>query len=180
VLITLGAGLATITGYNLRNLRSSLQPAASSTGSEETTPQIQTAPPTDGVPATDQKHIVRIVETPADLLPLSFPQAGEYLGGRDKSLVEVQQFWKENNKRPVRWEGYTLFFSQSDPTDPNSPVNTLLFPRGVALGCVTVTFSRQSTQDCLHLREGDLIEIQGILESPGTVSDAILLSYVRR
>ena len=172
VLISAAAGLATITGYNLRNLWSSSQLAASSAGSK------------------NKLHVVREVEVPANLLPLSFEQVQAFLNDEDKTIAEVRQFWKENGNRPVLWGGVVLQMEQADPNGPTHVGVGPASPR-ILLDMILVKFSPECAQDFLLLKNGDWINFLGTLDAPpsiegfsfsryASVSNATLVAYARR
>jgi hypothetical protein len=143
--------------------------------------------------STDTKsklHIIRRVEVPANLLPLSFEQVRAFLNDEDKTIAEVRQFWKENGNRPVIWGGVVLRIEQADPNGPTYVGVGPASPR-IAVDMILVKFSPKCAQDFLLVKNGDWINFLGTLDAPipiagfsfsrdVSVSDATLVAYARK
>jgi len=162
---------------------------ANATGMKSPAYQRPTITATDGVVAVNRKHVVRILEVPANIVTLSIQEVTAIWTDEDKTMVERQRFANENGNRPVRWEARLGRGPLLPPKDPNSPVLVMVRPPeaqfGIGPDMVNVDFLPQCSQDFLFLKKGDLIEFQGTLDFSDAggfvrVRKAILLAYVRK
>jgi hypothetical protein len=159
------------------------------TGTKDTTHQTKTPTGTDGVAPVNQRQVVRTLEVPANILPLSIQNVAAGWMDRDKTVLERQQFAKENRNRPVRWVGRLDDILYRTVDDPNSPVIAFVRPpesqSDIGQDRVAIHFSPQCSHDFLFLKKGDLIEFQGTLDLSRVgdfieVREAVLLAYVRK